>query len=300
MDTGLYCPHLENLIQIGINSLVSGMLLSLVAIGFTYIFQVTRVFHLAHGALYLTAAVAYWWLDNWLHSRLAALSLSLAFCLMLIYLIEKLVYLPLNKRASNQSITLIVSMALYIIIVNFLSMFFGNQVKVFNVQPGAFSFGGIIITYLQVVQSGIALLAITVFAGYIHLAKIQLPMQAVSASETNSQVIGINTERVRLVALLLGTALAAIGAILKTAETGVDLRLGLNVTLTASVVAILVARVDWRQVVVFSIILSILQNAIEWFISAQWRDGITFLLLLAVILLRTEGIIKYNLRRDLR
>jgi len=51
-------------------------------------------------------------------------------------------------------------------------------------------------------------------------------------------------------------------------------------------------------IVAFAIALTLLQNSVEWFLDAQWKDAITFLILLLVILFRTEGIISYNLRKD--
>lgn len=42
------------MIQIFFNSVVSALMLALVALGFNLIFNATRVFHLAHGAIYVT------------------------------------------------------------------------------------------------------------------------------------------------------------------------------------------------------------------------------------------------------
>ena len=84
----------------------------------------------------------------------------------------------------------------------------------------------------------------------------------------------------------------------KTLEVGINPQAGMNITLTASVVAILVSRLNVLLIVAFAIALTLLQNSVEWFLDAQWKDAITFLILLLVILFRTEGIISYNLRKD--
>jgi len=42
--------------QILINSIISGLLLALVALGFHIIFTATNIFHIAHGGIYIVGA----------------------------------------------------------------------------------------------------------------------------------------------------------------------------------------------------------------------------------------------------
>ena len=119
-------------IQILLNSIVSGLLLSLVAIGFTYIFHVTKVFHLAHGGIYVSGAFACSWVLTKTNNCFFALAFSILAVAVLIYLIEKSTYLPLTKKPSNQSISLIASMGLHVVIVNILAMLFVNENKIID------------------------------------------------------------------------------------------------------------------------------------------------------------------------
>lgn len=290
---------METAIQIFINSVASGLLLSLVAIGFTYIFRVTRVFHLAHGGVYIAGAFACWWMLTKTNNWLAAVVFAIAVVAILIYLVEKTVYLPLNKRQSNQSISLIASMGLYVVIVNILAMLFGNENKMMvNSISGSYEFGKIILTKVQLIQSAVSITATATFLIYLKLTKSNLALQSVSDNETISKVFGINTESERSWVFITGSVLACIAAILKTMEVGIDPQAGMSITLTAAVVAILVSRLNVLLIIAFAIALTLLQNSIEWFLDAQWKDGITFLILLLVILFRTEGVISYHLRKD--
>jgi branched-chain amino acid transport system permease protein len=290
---------LEIAIQILFNSIVSGLLLSLVAIGFTYIFRVTKVFHLAHGGIYIAGAFTCWWMLSKTNNWFAAIAFAITVVSILIYLIEKSIYLPLNKKQSNQSISFIASTGLYVIMLNVLALFLGNDKKVFNSSiSGSYDYGSFIFTKVQLFQSMIAMLTITIFFLYLKLTKSNLTLQAVSDNEAMSKVFGINTEKARVKVFIVGSILASIAAILKMLEFGMDLQNGMSITLTASVVIVLVSRLDIGLCVLFSILLTILQSAIELFLNPQWKEGITFLILLLVILFRTEGIISYNLRKD--
>ncbi len=46
------------------------------------------------------------------------------------------------------------------------------------------------------------------------------------------------------------------------------------------------------------LLLAILQNYIEYFLSAQWKEPVTFAILILVLLWRTEGILQFNNRSD--
>lgn len=233
--------------------------------------------------------------SNWF----ASIAFAIAVVSILIYLIEKTIYLPLNKKQSNQSISFIASTGLYVIMLNVLALFLGNDKKVFNSSiSGSYDYGSIIFTKVQLFQSMIAMLTIAIFFIYLKLTKSNLTLQAVSDNETISKVFGINTEKARVKVFIVGSILASIAAILKTLEFGIDLQNGMSITLTASVVIVLVSRLDIRLCVLFSILLTILQSTIELFLNPQWKEGITFLILLLVILFRTEGVISYNLRKD--
>lgn len=233
------------------------------------------------------------------NSWFAAIAFAIVVVAVLIWVIDKIIYLPLNKKESNQSISLIASMGLYVVVVNVLALLFGNENKTIeNSISGSFEFGNIIFTKVQMIQTVIGILAIATFLIYLKLTKSNLALQSVSDNEAISKVFGINTEKERTKVFIAGSVLACIAAILKTIEFGIDPQAGMSITLTAAVVAILVSRLNVIMIIAFAITLTLLQNLVEWFLDAQWKDGITFLILLFVILFRTEGVISYNLRKD--
>ena len=257
------------------------------------------MFHLAHGGVYVAGAFACWWMLTKTNNWFAAIAFAVAVVAILIWVIEKTIYLPLNKKQSNQSMSLIASMGLYVVIVNVLALLFGNENKTIeNSISGSFEFGNIIFTKVQMIQTIIGIVATATFLIYLKLTKSNLALQSVSDNETISKVFGINTEKERKKVFIAGSVLACIAAILKTMEVGIDPQAGMSITLTAAVVAILVSRLNVPLIIAFAIALTLLQNSVEWFLNTQWKDGITFLILLFVILFRTEGIISYNLRKD--
>lgn len=286
-------------LQIILNSVTAGLLLSLVAIGFSYIFQVTKVFHLAHGAIYATGAFAFWWFFSIFSSWVLSCILSLLTIIIIIYLIEKTIYLQLNKKQTNQSISLIASMGLYIVITNLIALFFGNESKaISDFIQGSYQLNSVIITKIQILQLVISTLLIILFFTYLKISKSDLAFRAISDNQTISEIIGINSQRQRIIVFIIGSSMACVAAILQMLETGIKPQSGMSIVLTAAVIIILTPRLNLFYLILFSVLLIFLQNVIEWFLNAQWKEGITYFILLIVIIYKTEGIISYNFRKD--
>lgn len=123
-----------------------------------------------------------------------------------------------------------------------------------------------------------------------------MQVRALLSHETAAAVIGVNAKRMRLIVMLLGGMCAAVPAILRLYDTGIDPQAGMAVTLSAVVAVIIGGNGSIQGTFVAAMLIAFLQAIIEYLLSAQWREGVTFLLLMAVILARTEGIVSFKLR----
>jgi len=72
----------------------------------------------------------------------------------------------------------------------------------------------------------------------------------------------------------------------------------MSITLSASVVVIVGGNSSIYGTLIASILLAIIQNFTEYFLSAQWKEPITFGILILMLLWRTEGILQFNNRAD--
>jgi len=281
--------------QLLFNTLVSGLLLALVAVGFNLIFNTTKVFHLAHGALYVAGAYAWIQFREQLSGTSAIIG-SLIIIGILAILIEKLVYQPLAKKKSGQAITLISSIGVYLFMINLIALLYGNETQFINPGLGSsFSLATITIVPIQLVQ---LITAVLLIGGIMLLTKTKwfLKVKAMISEETVASVLGVNTNAIRLWMMVLGSMLAGIAAILQLFDTGMDPHRGMTITLSAAVAVIIGGQGSIKGTVLAALLIALLQTTTEWFISAQWKEGLTFLLLIAVILWRTEGIVSFKMR----
>ena len=96
------------MLQFIINGLITGVLYSLLAIGFALVYNTTKVFHIAAAALYVFAAYMLYWLSVrlGLHIFIAAL-LSVILTMGLSLLMDLSVYRPLQRRNASGNVAMI-------------------------------------------------------------------------------------------------------------------------------------------------------------------------------------------------
>lgn len=291
-------------LQILINSIIAGSLLALSAYGFSLIFRITRAFHLAQAGVYVCGVYSYiYFLQEFGTTTLGfvgSLFLSILIVCLLGWLIEKTVYLPIHANRGNEALTLVGSLGVNAILINLFALFFGNEVKT---VPGTWkivsfeTLPGIIITNLQIIQFMVAAVVIAALHWLFNGSTQLLHFKAV-ADNYEADVSGVNVRKIRVWAMTGGSLLVLIASVLLTYDIGVEPYSGMGVTLSAAVVAILTGNIGVKQTLVVALALTLLQNLTEWFLSAQWREGLTFFFLLLVMLWRTEGVLSYQLRKD--
>lgn len=293
--------------QILINSILSAILLSLVGIGFNLIFNSTKVFHLAHGAMYVVAVYAYYqfqMLIGQLISDELSIAFSLIFSLLIVcvitVLIERLVYLPLHEKNVNPTISLISSLGVYLLLVNLIAFSFGNEsIALSNDYRIAFSNEWFRLTDAELLQIVVGFLIL----GMVYLfsrSRYYTNIRAVSYSPNVAEKFGVNVRKTRLVALIVGTVVTAMAGLLKASETAFDPNVGLSITLTATVAVIIGGVGSLRGTVIASFLIALLENYSVKFLSAQWKETLTYVLLIAVLLLYQQGLIAVKQRTETR
>lgn len=297
-------------IQILINGLIAGSIYSLIALGFSLIYSGTRIFHIAHGAIYTSAPyffIAWSALFLIIFSSyevvifIFAILLSLISVGALIYLFEKLVYYPLEIRKSPMLVPFISSLGIYIIVVNLIALLFGNETKILNqqIEPTIY-IGSAIVTRIQVIQFIVAVILNSVV--FIVLAKTTLGrnIRALFDNSVLLSVLGIDIKKVRLVLLIIGSLLAASASLIKAFDVGFDPNIGMSAVLTAAV-AIIVGGIGKHHGAVFAaILIGVIQNIVIWYTSSQWQEAVTFVILIIVLLVRKEGLFAAQLRMEER
>lgn len=279
-------------IQFLANGIVEGAVFGLIALGFSIIYNTSKIFHFAYGAVYTFSAYAFFtffilFKIHWLLSLLIALFLTI----LLGMLIENFIYYPLFERKASLKVAIISSIGAYIVIVNFISMIFGNEIKI--LRPGVektYEIGNVILTRIQILEFFVFLI-LSLFT--IYLLRFTKYGQALRALADNMQlaaVLGLSVKKLRLLSFGYGSFLCGVGSILVALDIGMDPWVGATAVLI-SAVAVIVGGVGIFESAIFGgLIVGLLQNLAVWQISARWESAITFLILLFILIFRPQGI----------
>ena len=284
------------LLQFVTNGLITGLLYSLLAIGFALVYNTTHIFHIAAAGVYVFAAYMFWWLSE-IVPFVPAIVVATLMSMVLSYLIDCLVYRPLKRKKASHNIALVSSIGVMTVIVNGLALVFGNETKsVSMVFPKVYDLGFISLSQPQAIQSVFGSGIVILFVLFFSMSRIGLKIKALSEDESLFSSLGYNGDRLRTFAFLLSGFFIAASSCLNVMEVGMDVNMGMNVLVTAIVAMIIGGTGKIDACILGGLLLGLLQSLVLIHFSSNWQNAITFFLLLLFLFLRPQGLVGYKQR----
>jgi branched-chain amino acid transport system permease protein len=278
--------------QLIANGIITGMVITLIALGFAIIYITTRFFHFAHGIVFTAGAYFTFLFKNqfglpfWFAIPIAILACTALGCL-----IEILIYRPLRHKGSSSLILLLASLGIYIVLQNIVSMVFGDDTKIIRsgIVKEGINFLGARITPVQITIIIVSLLLVVSCFLFLKYTKTGQAMRAVANDPKLARVSGIESDRVIFSAFALGSALAGIAGILVALDVDMTPTMGMN-ALLLGVVAVIIGGVgSIPGIAMGALFLGMAQHLGAWNVGSQWQDAIAFVILLILLLFRPQG-----------
>jgi branched-chain amino acid transport system permease protein len=284
--------------QFLVNGIITGILYSLLAIGFALVYNTTKVFHIVAAAIYVFAAFMFYLFAVPLGLPiLVAALIAILLTMGLSLLTDVSVYGPLKKRKASNNVAMIASIGMMTVIINLLAMFFGNETKVIDYTiHRSFNLGTIIITTPQMWQLVVGGVVIVFFLVFIGLTPWGIRFRALNADSVLYETMGYDTSRTCTFVFLMSGAFIAIGSCLTVYDIGLDPHMGMNVLINAMVAMIIGGMGRFSTCVIGGITLGVLQALTVYQFSSNWQNAVTFVLLLILLFLRPQGIAGYKQR----
>jgi branched-chain amino acid transport system permease protein len=282
-----------------LNGLTIGMVYALVALGLTMVYGVLRILHFAHGAVYALGAFL----------ALALLQLGSPFLLATVVaivgaavagaLIERVFYRPL--AGAPPIAPLIAGVGVYLLLEDTFRNVFGPythalpaQAPIPALQAGPFSLTA---PQVLILLTGIVLLVgLGVLIGRTALG---LQMRAVAADRETAATMGIDVSWIVTLNFLLGSALAGLAGVLIALNfNAVYPTMGAIPGMKAFAVVVVGGLGSLPGAVVASLFLGVAESLIEGFFALPiGRDAAAFVLLIAVLLVRPQGLFGARLEK---
>ena len=284
--------------QFLVNGFITGILYSLLAIGFALVYNTTKLFHIVAAGIYVFAAyMFYLFAVTFGLPILVAVLIAIVLTMGLSLLTDVSVYRPLKKRRASNNVAMVASIGMMTLIVNLLAMFFGNETKVIdNTLHRSYIWGNIIITTPQMWQLVVGCLVCALFLVFTGVTPWGIRFRALKADSVLYETMGYDTAHTRSFVFLMSGAIIAIGSCLTVYDIGLDPHMGMNVLVNALVAMIIGGVGRFSTCVLGGITLGILQALTVYQFSSNWQNAVTFVLLLVLLFLRPQGLMGYKQR----
>lgn len=298
-------PVLETIIS----GLMSGMLYSLVALGFVLIYKASGVFNFAQGAMVLFAALAMArfseWLPGWTGLESKFLVNFLAFAIALVsmvivaWLIEKLV---LGKLVNQEGVALLMAtLGISYFLDGLGQTIFGSSIYKIDVgMPKEPMFllenvfqGGLLVNQEDLVAALIATLLVAALAAFFQFTKTGRALRAVADDHQAAQSIGIPLNRIWVIVWSVAGFVALVAGVIWGSKLGVQFSLSV-LALKALPLVILGGLTSVPGAIVGGLILGVGEKLAEVFIGPYVGGGIeiwfAYVLALGFLLFRPQGL----------
>jgi branched-chain amino acid transport system permease protein len=293
-----------------VNGLLLGATYGLIAVGYTIVYGIVQLINFAHGEIFMTGAFGA--LSVWLGLG-SGTSMWIALPLMLLgavltstviaVLTERLAYRPL--RNAPRLAPLITAIGVSITLQQLVWGFYpsAKSPRVFPSLPGGpFHIGGVLIQSADIFVVVAAVLSTLFLAYFVRSTRTGRAMQATAQDPDTAKLMGINTDRVIVIAFALGAGFAGIAGVawgLRYGEIKFDM--GFLTGLYAFTAAVLGGIGNIYGAMLGGLVLGLVQNltaiyiadipGMSQFSSQSWSSVWAFVILILVLMVRPQGLL---------
>lgn len=269
---------------------INSVTLALYALGFALVYGVSRLPNFAHGAIYVLSGFIAWSAINIFGLNYL---LSVLLAMMITALIGAAIYQFFLIRVRGMEISeIIASYAIALAILEGLRWkgFKGMTYTLPAFIDGSTSIAGISVDYqrLLVVGAGAALVAFLWF--FTHHTRIGLALRGMAQDERAALMLGIDSDIMAVVAMGLGSMLAALAALLLLPLGNIVVESGYNVLILAIAVCIVGGIGSWVGAVMAAFLIGFAQILTVAYLGAHYQMVVALLAIILTLILKPSGL----------
>lgn len=290
------------------NGLTLGSIYALVALGYTLVYGILGLINFAHGEVVMVGALTALAASKFLLAAalppywvfILAFLLAALVCMALSVIIERIAYRPL--RNAPRLAPLITAIGVSIILQQLAMMLWGRS---YHAMPQllpetAFALGGVQITVIQLVIIGVAGLTMAALLVLVNRTRLGRAMRATAENPGIAALMGVDANRIIVLAFMIGSALAALAGMLVASNYGIaHYNMGFMLGLKAFTAAVLGGIGNLAGAVVGGLLLGVIEALGAGYIGdltggvlgSQYQDVFAFFVLIGVLVLRPAGLL---------
>jgi branched-chain amino acid transport system permease protein len=279
--------------EVVINGLLTGVMYSLVALGFVLIFKASGVFNFAQGVMVLFAALTLVGLMEHGVPVWLALALTMVVMVALAFAIERLMLRPLVNQP--HIILFMATIGLTFFLEGFGELLWGSNVKKLDVgiPNESFEVGGILLNQFDLFAAVTAAALVGVLVVFFHKTAIGRALRAVADDHQAALSVGIPLKTIWVVVWSVAGIVAMVAGIMWGAKSGVQFSLSL-IALKALPVLILGGFTSVPGAIIGGLIIGVGEKIgeIYWgpLVGGAIENWFAYVLALVFLLFRPQGL----------
>jgi len=298
---------MEYFIQQLINGITLGGMYALIALGYTMVYGVIQLINFAHGEFFAAGgyvgaiALGYFSGIGYMDSHpviclTASFAMAMAYCAYLAIGVEKIAYKPLRKE--SRLAALLSALGMSIFLSNGLMLTQGVYDKIYPSElfQGRFDFGMVTISYLQIMIVSLTACLLVGLNLLVFRTKIGMAMRATAQDKTMSALVAIGSNRIISLTFAIGAGLACAAGIMYGLYYGsVRYDMGFVPGIKAFAAAVLGGIGNITGAMIGGLIIGMVEIFGAGYISGEYKDVFAFIILIAVLYFKPNGIMGENI-----
>ena len=283
---------MDKFLQQVVNGLSIGSIYALMAVGYSLVYSIMNFSNFAHGGVIMFGAYfGFFFMTRANLPFIPAFIGAIILAGILAVIIERIAYRPLRERNAPFLYFIISAMGVSIFLENIAIATIGPTFmtfpRVFSLEP--ILLGPVAIGRLDLVMFIIAFICLAFLILILDFTKIGKAIQAAAFNMKGSALMGINTSFVIMLVFMLGGLLAGAAGMLFGMKYTVYPQIGM-ITTKSFIAAVFGGLGSVPGAVVGSILLGVIETFTAGYLSSQYRDLISFALLITVLVVRPTGL----------
>jgi branched-subunit amino acid ABC-type transport system permease component len=276
--------------------LLTGCMLAVATSGFALLRNTERFLHIAHGQFMAFGALLALALADvlgvWLGIVVAVLLTSV-----LGVVCGKLLFDPVKHQGGN--VLLFTSVGLAFVTYAVMTAVFGTDLKVFSIELGAArDLGPVSIAPGELALVAVAVVVVAGLWLLLDKSSIGRDIRAVASNRELAQIRGVAIGRVSTSVWALSSGLAAIAGIMTGILGSVSTESGWGYILLVLAAAVLGGTGNILGVIAAALVLGLVTDLSALVINTAYRPVVAFAILIAVLLVRPQGLFSFQTRKE--
>lgn len=279
---------LLDIVQTAFDGLMVGGLYASVALGITLVFGLMGILNFAHGQMVMLGAYIAFYavacgLGFWVGTALAMLAMGLFGALL-----ERAIF---RRTLVDPMAGLTVSLGLIMIIENLAAAWFTPDPR-FMEPPlsGDFRLGPLALSSQRLLVLLLAAAMITAFYLFLKRTRLGKAIRAMAQSRQGASLVGVKVTRVSAAIFMIGSALAGAAGALYASLFAISPFMGNTPLMKGFILAAFGGLGSVPGAIVAGALLGLAESFGSRYLSAAFRDGYGFILLILTLLLMPNGL----------